>query len=82
MRKTREVLRSWQTCGLTIDGPAAAAAVPRWIGGAPSCNNKGSASHGSRAMQPSGGSSVARRLALFQLHASFGVAKSGCESQL
>jgi hypothetical protein len=35
-----EVLRSWQTCGPAIDGPAAAAAaaaVPRWIGG-PSCN--------------------------------------------
>jgi hypothetical protein len=32
--KREEVLRSWQTCGLAIDGPAvaAAAAVARWIG--------------------------------------------------
>jgi hypothetical protein len=39
VEEVREVLRCWQTCGIAIDGPAAAAAgaaaaVPRWIGGA------------------------------------------------
>jgi len=44
VEEVREVLRCWQTCGIAIDGPAAAAAaVPRWIGGARAATTGGRA---------------------------------------